>query len=886
MMFDRVWTSLFIAPLALVGVSGAALAAPLSYYLPAGESYDPAIPTPEASLGHEVGLHVARADQITAYAQALDAASDRVSTEIVGWTHEHRPIVALTITSAENHAKIDTIRAKHLTLSNPAANAAIDATMPVVTWLSFGVHPDEVSVHDAALLSMYHLTAAMSEKAQAVRRDSIIVLMPLLNPDGSGRGVQWINLHASKAVVTDDQHREHTPGWPRGRGNHYFFDLNRQWVVQTQPESNAMLSVFQKWKPNLSADFHEMPADSTYFFSPGIAAQVNPYISKATRDLQKQIAARFAAALDEDKDFYFSEEFFDEFNPAMGSTFPAVNGAVGFLFENRGFSGRAVENDTGVVTLDSRIRRHFRMAQTTAEAAVDTKRQLLEHQRNFYNDSLAMARAQRNQAYVFSAPGDATKMFAFLQMLDRHQIKAYPTTREIKAGDKTFAARDSYVVPVTQAQYRLVQNIFEAPTQFKDVVFYDLSTWTMPLAFGLEYAALGANPVDALGQVQAPEFPVAAAPDKSDYAYAFSWDSLYAPRAANRILAAGGRARVAVQSFTGQTSAGTKTFRPGSIVVPVGEYQNLSGDELHALLTRIAKDDGVAVHALPTGSTMAGADLGSNYVVPLRAPKPLIVTGDPIRQYDVGELWHLLDQTAEVATSLRDVGGLRTADLARYTHIILPDGNYASLGEDMAKNLDNWVKAGGTLIGTKRGSLWMVKNNFVAAEVIDDRVDSGFDAPPPKDNKGENKNPPPRLTYAQKEVTEAADKVRGAIFAGMLDLSHPIGFGYRSADIALFRETRLILGRSKNPFASVAVYADKPQLAGYVSADNLKKLPGTAAVIAERRGKGSVVLFADNPAFRAYWHGNAKMFLNAIFFSTAFMAEGQRFAGESSDDDN
>ena len=137
---------------------------------------------------------------------------------------------------------------------------------------------------------------------------------------------------------------------------------------------------------------------------------------------------------------------------------------------------------------------------------------------------------------------------------------------------------------------------------------------------------------------------------------------------------------------------------------------------------------------------------------------------------------------------------------------MLPDGNYASLGEDMAKSLDTWVKAGGTLIGTKRGSLWMVKNNFVATEIIDDRIDSGLDAPPPKDKKGDNKNSPPRLSYAQKEVTEAADKVRGAIFASQLDLAHPLGFGYRSSDIAMFRETRMILGSSKNQFATVVGY--------------------------------------------------------------------------------
>jgi hypothetical protein len=868
-----------------LALAGPAMGAPLSYYLPAEEGYDPAIPTPEAVLGHEVGRFVARPDLIAAYAEMLDAASDRVSAEVVGRTHEQRPILALVITAPENHARLEDLRARHLRQSDPAAPPPA-GELPVVTWLSFGVHPDEVSVHDAALLTMYHLAAGTSAAAQRRLKESIVVLMPLLNPDGAGRGVQWMSQHASKVPVTDDQHREHTPGWPRGRGNHYWFDLNRQWVVQTQPESHAMLAVFQKWKPHISADFHEMPADSTYFFSPGIPTQVNRYIGAATRALQKEIAGRFAAALDANKDFYFSEEFFDEFNPAMGSNFPAINGAVGYLFENRGFTGRAVENDTGVVTLASRIRRHFRMAQTTAQAAVDYKDRLAQHQRAFYQDSLAQARAQRTKAYVFAAPGDAAKAHRFLEMLSRHQIRAYRAAREIKAEGRTFAPGDSYVVPTAQPQYRVIQNIFEAPTSFDDVVFYDVSTWNVPLAYGLEVAALTGNPVDPAAAPVAPAFPAAAPPPASDYAYAFPWDGLYAPRAVNRILAAGGRARVAVQGFTGDTTDGARAFRPGTIVVPVGENQELSDGQLRALFARIAAEDGIAVSALTTGRTARGPDLGSNYVVPLRAPRPLIVTGDAIRQYDAGELWHLFDVEAEVATSLRDVGALRTADLARYTHIVLPDGGYGALGEDMAKSLDAWVKAGGTLIATKRGAVWALKNGFAAAEVIDERVDSGFEPPPPKDNKGDNnKNPPPRRSYADKEAIEAADKIRGAILQGQLDVTHPIGFGYHGADIALFRETRVVLGRSQNPFAAVAVYADAPPLAGYVSAENMKKLPGTAAVIAERRGKGSVVLFADNPAFRAYWHGNARLMLNALFFSTAFMAEGQRFAGEAADDD-
>jgi hypothetical protein len=336
--------TLFVVLIAARGLTAPGFAAPLSYYLPADEQYDPAVPTPEAFMGHEVGAFVVRPDVAFAYARELDRLSDRITSETIGYTHERRPIIALTVTAPENHARLEDLRVRHLPLSDPASNVEPTEDMPVVTWMGFGVHGDEISSMDAAMVTMYHLAAATSDAARARLAAQIILVIPTMNPDGFGRAAAWFKMSRGEVAVTDDQNREHLPGWPRGRGNHYWFDLNRQWVIQTQPEAEAWLKLFHRWKPNLSVDFHEMNADATYFFSPGIPAQVNPYIGGRTRDLQKAIAGRFAATLDDDRDFYFSEEFFDEFNPAMGSNFPANNGGVGYLFENRGFTGRAVEN--------------------------------------------------------------------------------------------------------------------------------------------------------------------------------------------------------------------------------------------------------------------------------------------------------------------------------------------------------------------------------------------------------------------------------------------------------------------------------------------------------------------------------------------------------------
>ena len=126
--------------------------------------------------------------------------------------------------------------------------------------------------------------------------------------------------------------------------------------------------------------------------------------------------------------------------------------------------------------------------------------------------------------------------------------------------------------------------------------------------------------------------------------------------------------------------------------------------------------------------------------------------------------------------------------------------------------------------------------------------------------------------YGDKNRTEALDLVAGTIFRGRLDNTHPIGFGYADNDIASQRNTTIIFERPKNPYATVVQYVDEPLLSGYASPENQKKIAGSAMLIAERKGKGSVILFADNPNFRGIWYGNNKLFLNGLFFGTMFEA--------------
>ena len=862
----------------LTVLTAPALGEDLDYFVPDGATYDSDIPVPADIIGYDIGAYISRPGTLNDYVRAVAEASDRVQLETIGWSHERRPILLLTISAPDNLARLDEIRERHLALSDPASTQTVTDDMPAITWLGFGVHGDETSSMDAALLTVYHLAAATDPATVAQLENTVLLLVPVLNPDGYNRASTALNTFRGEAPIANLQHAEHNGPWPRGRTNHYWFDLNRQWVARTQPEAQAWGAQFQKWKPNVLTDFHEMNIDSTYFFSPGIPAQRNPYIPDRTTELTRTVGNYAQEYLDGQQELYYSEEFFDDYNPAMGSNYPLLNGSIAFLFENRGFEGLLAESPNGDITFASRVRRHFRIALAMVRASSDLRTTLLEYQRNFAAMTRQAANSDRVKGYVVKAPEDPARMFHFLAMLDRLDITVYRLGRTVREGGMTFDPRDSFIVPTTQQSYRVIRNLFETRTRFGNVVFYDATTWTKPLAFGIEYEDVTSVGADMLGERIDPAFPAQEPPDRAAYAYVFSWEDYYAPRALARILKADGHARVAVEPFTMMTTKGDVDMGRGSIIVPVSEGQPLGSDELFDIMSAIAGEDGIEVHAAITGRTENGIDFGGNYAKPLEMPQVLMPIGDPIRFYDAGELWHLMDHRMHIPVVMRDAGAFRNVDWSRITHLVLPDGIYSGFNDELVKQIGEWVNGGGTLIAVKRAALWAVQKKFMDVEIIDDFAIVGFGGPTPSEDE-KDAPLPDREDYADKASIEQSQRIRGTIFRADLDTTHPIGFGYRSRDLATYRDNRIILGRSKNAFGTVVQYDDNPLISGFASSENVDKVANSAAVLAERRGQGTVILFTDNPNFRAWWFGTNKLFLNGLFFSKAIAitAEFARF---------
>lgn len=846
-------------------ITAAPLDKGLSYFLPAGTEYDPEVPLPSAVLGFEVGEWHVRHDLLVAYMQALASHSDRVGLQIIGRTHEGRFLIQLMISSPENLARIDDITREHRRLTDASGDRPELSGMPVVVNLGYSVHGNEPSGANASLVVAYHLAAAQGPEIESLLQQTVIVLDPSLNPDGLSRFAQWANTHRGQVLVGDPQHREHREEWPSGRTNHYWFDLNRDWLLAQHPETRARLASFHRLRPNLLTDFHEMDTNSTYFFQPGVPSRQNPLTPAKNLELTRAIARFHARALEAIGSLFYTEERFDDFYYGKGSTYPDIQGSVGILFEQASSRGHLQETPSGPMSFPFTIRNQVRTSLSTLEAARQLRPELLEYQADFTDRALAEGARDDIAAWVVSDDGDAPRAHHFLEILRRHDIEVYALSRSIEDGDLRFEPGRAWIVPSRQPQYRLARALFETRLDFQDSTFYDVSTWTLPMAFDLPFRPVARKgfSTDLLGErLETAERPrghlATLAPDRSPYAYYLRWDSYYAPRALYRLQQADVRTLVTTRPMVVDGAEGRETLDRGTILIPTG-IQGVPAEQILDLLTAIAEEDGVSIGSTDQGLTPSGPDLGSPSIEPLTPPRPALFVGQPADTYEAGEIWHLLDHRFSIPLSLLRLDELQELRLGRYTHLILVDGEYENLPEPGRAKIRDWVEAGGVLITIRRATLWARDQILSTPDPVGAGAPAAAGATSQESQTG-------RRPYGEFENDRSARLISGAIFEMDIDRTHPLSFGLPRDRMPVFRNHRIFLEAEPNLYNTVGVYSQHPLLSGYISTENLARLSGSPALLADRLGRGAVVRLLDPPNFRSYWYGTNRLLLNALFF--------------------
>ena len=815
----------------------------LTYYLPQNITYNENIPTPKEVIGHEVGEWHVTHDKLMFYMQTLAEKSDRITIETRGETFEGRPILLLTITAPKNHQNIESIRQEHVALTENGASTLSTDAMPIVVYQGFSIHGNEPSGANAGLAYAYYLAAAQGPEIDDLLNNLIILMDPSFNPDGLQRFAYWANTNKSINLVADNNEREYHEVWPGGRTNHYWFDMNRDWLPVQLPESRARIKSFHKWLPNILTDHHEMGTNSTFFFQPGEPTRVHPLTPKMNQELTTEIGTYHARALDKIGSLYYSEENYDDYYYGKGSTFPDVNGSIGILFEQGSSRGHIQETENGLLTFPFTIRNQFTTALSTIEAAKNMRVKILDYQRDFYKDVRLEAAKSKTKSIVFGDSKDAAKAWHLAEILNRHKIKFNELTNDATIDGKNYKKRNSYVVPMNQKNHRLIKAMFEKRTNFTDSLFYDISAWTFPLAFNVDYseqstlANAGSEIVDFAplsGNIE----------EKSNYAYLFEWNEYYTPKALNSIVEKGLRAKVAKSPF----SVEGKKYDYGTILIPV-QNQDLNADELYTFLKGVAQESRLQINSVSTGLTK-GIDLGSNDFDPIKKQKVAILVGKGIRSYDAGEIWHLFDTRFNMQLTKLDIAYLSSVDLGKYTDLIIPSTSSrdGGLSKKYVEKIKEWVKDGGTLIGYRNVAEWLNKNEVISLNFKKDTLVAQ------------------NISFAKKNDFSGAQVTGGAIFEAKLDLSHPINYGYKNDKIALFRNTNVYIEPDKNSYNNPIQYTNKPLLSGYISEENLELLKGTVPFQVKKVGKGRVIVFTDNTNFRAFWYGTNKLLMNAIFF--------------------
>jgi len=821
----------------------------LSYYMPLEWKYtlNEAIPTPKEAFGFQLGEQHAEWAQIVDYMYLLASRSPRIKVKEYGRTFEQRPFICVTISSEKNLANIEALKKAHASLADPDASPDIQS-LPAVTCLMNSIHGNEASGVNASAGFAYFFAAAQGSEIDELLDKVVINLIPGQNPDGITRFATWANGAKSRPDVSDPMSREYNEPWPGGRSNHYWHDMNRDWLPVQMPEMKCLMQIYHEWMPNTVGDFHEMGSSSTFFLEPSDPVCYYPFIPDENKKLTAEVSDYNMKALDRIGSLYLSKDMFDSYYLGTGDVYGDALGSIAMLFEQATSRGNVQKTDNGLLTFPFTIRNQITCAYGTVKASYELRNKLNDFMRRFCLDRYKEAGTLTEKAYLFDGNGSEAVSFHFIELLHSHGLKVFKTTKNITLDGHEYLKDKAYIVPVQQRNSVILRSLFESTKNFTDSLFYDVSTWNMVEAFNLHCTALKSSFKDLAGEeVVKPVFKSGEVKGGiSDYAYLFDNKEYYSWLLVKSLQEAGLMVKV---SGRGATSAdGAVSFGPGMFVLPVTN-QKLSAKEIYDKLTQLAVETGVNVQSVSSGK-MTDYDLGHSDTQTLKEPKIALMAGSGFSTGETGSIWLLLNNRFQMKPTLLEMSSLGRANLNEYNVIIMPSGRGATLSEPVKNKLGEWVRSGGTLIAT--GSSWRVINDLKLCELKEKKLhrpDSALYVP-----------------YNQRADRSAMYDIPGSHLKVRIDVTHPIAWGYTQTVLPVVKTGTLAFTMPKEVNLVPAVYDNNPQLSGFLRKEHSKELENTPAVICGRSGGGHFVYFVDDLTFRSYWFGGVRMFMNAVFF--------------------
>ena len=816
--------------------------------------------SPDAFLGYALGEQFTPHHRIVAYFEQVARESDRVQLTTYGRTNEGRPLMLAFVSSPANLARLEEIRVANLRRAHLLDGDAGDDRTAIV-WLSYNVHGNESNSSEAAMATIHRLVDPANTEAASWLENTVVIIDPMINPDGRDRYVNWYNQVVGMQMDADAVAVEHDEPWPGGRANHYLFDLNRDWSWQTQVETRQRIPQLLAWMPHVHVDFHEQGVNSPYYFAPAAEPQ-HEEVTAWQRTFQQTIGRNHARYFDAEGWLYFTKESFDILYPGYGDSFPMFNGAIGMTYEQAGGGGAGLGIETALgdtLSLKDRLTHHTVTGLSTVEAAAVHHEQVVAEFGAYFDRAISDPPGDF-EAYVVHRDSPGRRVELLTEHLDRLGIRYAAASRTARVAGLDYRSGDSgrfevkegdLVIPAAQPRAVLTRVLFDPEVVLSDSLTYDITAWALPYVYDVQ--AVASTEAVATRTWEAPAASGMAASEADPYAWVATWDD--AGDAA--FMAALMKAGIIVRRNDEPFRVGQQSFDRGSVIITRRNNERL-GDRLAETLARLAGEHHQVLTPLATGFVDAGKDLGSSSV---RAIKPLRVGmpyGSPLSSLGIGEVWHWFDQVAGYPLTRFPATGFASMDLSEFDVIIMPSGSYGSmLGAEGWKRVQDWVRGGGRLVAIEGAASWLASQEGSDLKMAHAEAEA--------DTSRERRAREQR--WADRERNGAPEDNPGAIYRVKVDDTHPLGFGLAEETFVLRRrgdEPALMTG---NGDWNVGVIEEDGRMSGHTGFKAEERIEGSLAFGVQGMGRGEIVYLLDNPLIRGFWVSGQLLFANAVFMA-------------------
>lgn len=814
------------------------------------------IKSPDEFLGYQLGDRYTRHHEMVDYFQYVDAQFPNVQVTEYGKTYESRPLLYTIITSQENFNKLEEIRQDNLKRTG-LVQGTPSASKIAIVWLSYNVHGNEASGMEASMKTLYELVS--TPRGQEWLKNTVIIMDPCINPDGRDRFANFNNQYINTIVNSSTDAAENNEPWPRGRANHYWFDLNRDWAWLQQTESAARLKIYNQWMPHVHVDFHEQGYNSPYYFAPA-AEPFHPVITTWQREFQTMIGKNNAKYFDESNWLYFTKEVFDLYYPSYGDTYPTYSGAIGMTFEQGGQRGVSIMTEEGdPLTLEQRLTHHHTTGMSTVEITSKNATRVIDEFEKYFKENLSNPFGAY-KSYIIKANNNPDKLDKLTKWLDQHAV-SYGLVGTAKAGKGfdyqtqtqtsfTLAAED-IVINTYQPKSRFITTLFEPQSKIPDSLTYDITGWNLFYAYNLKgYATTERiNPSKPYQSKQQQ-----AAVSGKVYAYIFKYETLKDVEFLGELQQKNIKVRAAQKAFT----VNGNSFNAGTLIVT--QTNNESIPDFDKTVQTIANAHQRTIFTSTTGFVDKGKDFGSSEVAYLETPKVAILCGDETESLSAGEVWHYFEQQIHYPITQIRTNNFKRIDLKKYNVLVAPEGSYDIFDEGQLEKLSQWVSAGGKLI-----LIGDALNSFADKKGFDLKKYATDDAKKAAEKMEEEmKKKDGMIRYEDAERKQISDYIFGAIYKITVDNSHPLGFGLDNHYYALKTST-LRFDFMENGWNVGALKGTAKPVQGFAGFKANKTMDNSLAFGVQEKGQGSIVYFVDNPLFRCFWEQGKFVFGNAVF---------------------